>query len=660
MKTLSMRSSRIRSSFWCAVLISAAAMPVGLPAAARAANSGGAVLGQQEANPFAPKPAQPRELPSILQRDGQGRVVWIEGDPARTALEVIDFRGEEEQLARRILAERDAELLRMAIVNADKILDALKADREQDYAQFDTVSLDLMQSMGVLGRRGPFHNDPDVRRGLSRPTYNDLSTILRQYNMARVEEGREQLEAYYADRQIEVTELMLRESTILQRYQQLDMLADATRMLRERLGGDEALASAHPQLADTIDSQGYWLALAELSDAELAAFVQQQTGVDVRFPSPVGEEALAPLRESDSAQSADNQDQAQVQGPPVQDEQGNQSTGNQSGNQSGDPSGNQGNTPRRGQSLVGQANIQPDAQGEFTYTDEDLEELRVEPQTQPTLLRRDADGRAVRLDGVSFVLAYEAMRDAGEVSEKEIEAFEELLNDRDKTFDEQALRLYEFLLAAAVLGPVEEGPLHDAVLNDEWKYAALFYGAWLNERLPAPSTVHNDMRVREALEWDNLVKMSRIANEYDGAHIFDARIELLKMVRDREDMNDASIALPGNIKRPWRLQQIIRDAKASYATQLRVTEPDFRQVLAQAGDEVQLEEEVAEELAKLLDEVAKADGPMTEADFWAVAVKLPPEAHRWLIKQRTGYEAPEPGYFEDKVPTPSTGAPVDQ
>jgi len=142
--------------------------------------------------------------------------------------------------------------------------------------------------------------------------------------------------------------------------------------------------------------------------------------------------------------------------------------------------------------------------------------------------------------------------------------------------------------------------------------------------------------------------MARIANEYDAGHIFDARIELLKMVRDEDDMDDPAIALPGNIKRPWRLQQIIRDAKASYARQLRVTEPDFRGVLADL--------DVEPEVAKELESVVAMDGPMTVADFWDVAVKLPFSAHRELIKERTGYEAPEPGYFEGKHPTPTTGA----
>lgn len=621
-------------------LVAGGVVALNTPAAmAQAGNSPG--QGQQQDNPFAPRPPQVRELPSILERDEAGKVVWISGDPARKAIEVMDLTSAQRRALRQILAERDAQLLRAAVPNLDKIVRALQAEREGASVEFDAFGRHLMGSLGAFGRRGAFNIDSEVRQALPRGVYSDLNIIIREYNLARVAEERERLEAHYAASGDAVSEVMLRDSTILQRFQQRDVIADAARMLEERLGGMGALIQKYPHLAEHVGDDAYWVALSALGDKQLGMLVYEQAGLEVFFPSPNGEEALTPL----ARQAMSEVQQPREQGPPAGAPTGNE------GNAGDGANNGQGNAPPPRPRVSAQSDVQRDADGNFSYTDEELEVLRVNASVEPSILKRGPDGQAIRLDEVSFVEAYKAMRDAGMVSDLEIEKFELLLEDRDRVFDEQVLRLYEFLLKAASYGPVEEGPLAEAVLNQDWEYWSTMFGAWLNEKLPAPSTVHNDLRVREVLDWDNLVKMSRIANEYDGGHIFDARIELLKMVRDREDMDDSAVALPGNIKRPWRLQQIIRDARASYARQLRVTEPDFRQALAG----LELEGEAAE----LVEELAKADGPMTTEDFWAVAVELPAGAHRRLIQERTGYDAPEPGFFEGKVPTPNTGAPSD-
>jgi len=147
----------------------------------------------------------------------------------------------------------------------------------------------------------------------------------------------------------------------------------------------------------------------------------------------------------------------------------------------------------------------PDADGTYRFTDEDLEALRVNPGEGPSILRRGPDGQAVRLEDPSFVEAYALMLAQDKVSEADAERLDEILEDRDQVFDEQVLRLYEFLIRAARLGPVEMAPLERAVLHQEWREQSLWFGAWLNEKLPAPSTFHNDQRIRKGIEWDTLV-----------------------------------------------------------------------------------------------------------------------------------------------------------
>lgn len=545
----------------------------------------------QESNPFELRQPKARELPSILERDAQGRVVWLRCDPSRKAIEVMDVSAADRRTMERLLAERDAMLLRVAVPNTDKIVRALEAVRTDETMRFDAFGRKIMDSLGEFGRRGAYHYDAAVRKALSRGVYTELNAIVREYNLARTAEARESLLARAEEE--ELTEFVMRDSTILQRFMQLDVAADAARMLRDHFGGDEALAKAHPELADTIEIDGYWVAMSQLSNEQLAEFVSFRTGLEVSFPSPEGEQALAPLAD-------------ERQDPPA-------------------------------------------LAGATDPSDAELEAMRVPIGDGPSIARRGPDGRVVRLDRASYVEAYDLMVANGSMTQADAERLQAVIDDRDRVFDEQALRLYEFLLGAASHGRVEEAPLEEAVLNEEWRHASLVYGAWLNEVLPAPSTFHNDPRVREAIDQEALVELARIANEYDNAHIFDARIELLKMVRDDETMTDPGVAMPANIKRPWRLQQIIRDAKASYARQLRVTEPDFRGVLAA----LDVEPEVAHELRY----VVAADGPMTESDFWMVAVKLPLSAHRQLIHKRTGFEAPEPGFFEGKTPVPATGNP---
>lgn len=615
----------------CVVIAGSALAWGSAPAQAQANNTPGQDQ-PQTTDPFAVAPPAVRTLPSILERDAEGKVVSLDGDPARRAIQVMRLSATERRDLNAILRERDAQLLRAAIPNTDKIVQSLEAWRNGNEMEYDAFGRGVMGSLGQFGRRGAFVVDAQVRQKLGRGAYGDLNTIVREYNLARVAQEREKMLEQAGSE--EIAEVMLRDSTILQRLQQRDVLADAARMLKRQYGGDQALIEAHPELEETIRTQGYWAAMSTLSDTQLERFVFDRTQLEVRFPSPEGEEALAALarQEQERAEQAQPEPQAGPQPEPEQEAKPQQ------------PSGNAGR-PR----VTAQSDVVPDADGVFRFTDEELEVLRVQPGEGPSILRRGPDGRAVRLRRAGYLEAYDLMASNGSLGDAEMDRLDALLEDRARVFDEQTLRLYEYLVKAASYGPIEEGPLEQAVLNKDWNYWGTMFGAWLNEKLPAPSTFHNDLRVRNAMEWDSLVELARIANIYDGGHIFDARIELLKMVRDDDTMDDATVALPGNIKRPWRLQQIIRDAKASYARQLRVTEPDFRGVLAS----LELEPEVEAELK----DVVAADGPMTEADFWAVAIKLPPSAHRELIEKRTGYEAPEPGFFEGKIPVPTTGEP---
>ncbi|MFI4917093.1 MAG: hypothetical protein ACIAS6_11380 [Phycisphaerales bacterium JB060] len=604
-------------------LLVCAALAVGSPLACAQSNASGE-NGAQERDPFAPAPPKARALPSILDRDDDGRVVRIIGDPGRRALEVMDLTIEQRRLFERIMAQRDNQLRRAAVPNTDKIARALAARREGREVAYDAFGRTLMGSLGPFGRRGQFATDPVLREEADRSVYGDLNAVVREYNLARVAEEREALLA--TNPAEEVSEVMLRDSTILQRLLQRDVLADASRMLKDAYGGERALAQAFPEVAATISSEGYWAAISELTDAQLSRFVREQTGVEVHFPSPEGEEALAPLARAEQERA----------GPATEEAEQEQ------------PAGNAEKPAPRRQRITAQGDVVPDEDGVFRFTDEELEVLRIQPDEGLSILRRGPDGLAIQLDEPSFVEAYELMLAEGKVSAEDAARLDEILEDRNRVFDEQVLRLYEFLVDTATHGPVETAPLPEAVLDADWRRSALWFGAWLNEKLPAPSTFHNDQRIRKGIDWDTLVEMARLANVYDAGHIFDARIELLKMVRDNEDMNDAKVALPGNIKRPWRLQQLIKDAKASYARQLRVTEPDFRGVLAELN--------VEPEVAKELESVVAMDGPMTVADFWDVAVKLPASAHRELIEERTGYEAPEPGFFQGKTPVPTDGS----
>jgi hypothetical protein len=545
----------------------------------------------QEGNPFALKQSSARALPSILERDAQGKVVWLASDPSRKAIELMNVSAEERRTMQQLMAERDEQLLAAAVPHTDKIIEVLEFQRQNNAMAYDAFGRRLLAVLGEFGVRGAFNYDAQVRKAISRGAYTDLNAIVREYNLARVAEEHAVLQERAKTEPL--SEILLRDSTTLQRFQQLDVAADAARLLRGRFGGEAALAKAHPELADAIENDGYWVAMSRLTDEQLAAFVSAQTGQVVDFPSPEAGEAQPPTTSAEP----------QAAGPAL-------ATG---------PS------------------------------DEQLEAMRAPVSDGPTIVRRGPDGRAVRLDQPGYLAAFELMVDEGAITEAEAERLRTVIADRDAVFDQQSLRLYEYLLEAASHGPVEAAPLEQAVLHDEWRLASLMYGAWLNEQLPSPSTFHNDPRVREAIERDSLIELARIASEYDNAHIFDARIELLRMVRDGKTTADPDVAMPANIKRPWRLQQIIGDAKASYARQLRVTEPDFRGVLASL--------EVGPEVAESLRYVVAADGPLTEADFWVVAVKLPPAAHRQLIQRRTGYEAPEPGHFEGKTPVPATGGP---
>ncbi|MEQ8845163.1 MAG: hypothetical protein RIB58_09940 [Phycisphaerales bacterium] len=255
----------------------------------------GGLAVQQESNPFAPKPPKARPLPSMLDRDADGSVIWVEGDPARRALELLDLSESTRRAVDEIVAERDRQLREAAIVNADKIVRALQAWRDGAEVEYDAFGRYLMSSLGPIGRRGAIHVDQTVREVLSRSERGDLNAVVREYNLARVAEERERLMAEAADSGEELAEIMLRDSTILQRFMQRDVLADASRMLHQRFGGDAALAEAHPELEGTIQEDGYWAAMSKLTDAQLSAFVRARTGLEVHFPSPEGEEALVPL-----------------------------------------------------------------------------------------------------------------------------------------------------------------------------------------------------------------------------------------------------------------------------------------------------------------------------------------------------------------------------
>ncbi len=250
---------------------------------------------QQEANPFAPKPPKARQLPSILERDEQGRVVWLEGDPGRYAIELIGLSDRVASEVGEILEERNRLLVQAAIVNADKIVRAFQAERSGNEAQYDEVARAFSASLGELTRRNTIHNDSEVRETLGRVKREDLSTVVREYNLARAREEQAEMEAEAAARGEELSEFVLRESTILQRFIARDMVADGARMLEARLGGAEALLSRHQGLRQTLEAEGYWAAMAELTSAQLAAFIVERTGVEVRFPSPEGDASLVPL-----------------------------------------------------------------------------------------------------------------------------------------------------------------------------------------------------------------------------------------------------------------------------------------------------------------------------------------------------------------------------
>ncbi len=238
----------------------------------------------QERDPFAPAPPKARALPSILEYDAQGLVVWIRGDPSRKVMEVMDLSDEDRQILERIMAERDDQLLQAAVPVTDKIMQAHNAWRDGEGVAFDPFGRFVMNSLGAFGRRGAFYIDSAVRKTISRTAYTDLNAIMREYNRALVVEVRDDLLA--AAEGTDTPEVLLRESTILQRFQQRDVVFDAARLLKERFGGDDALAEAHPELAQTIENEGYWEAMSRLTNAQLEAFVREHTGMEVQFPSP--------------------------------------------------------------------------------------------------------------------------------------------------------------------------------------------------------------------------------------------------------------------------------------------------------------------------------------------------------------------------------------
>lgn len=558
---------------------------------------------------FLPPKPKARSLPSILEFDANGRVVWIEDDPSRRAAAVLEMSEADRKLVDGLFADRDARLLAASIPYVDKIVHALAAKARGDMPAMDDHANRFYEVVGQLHMRVAFTNEPAVRRSLPRALLADLTDVTRPYNLARSDEERAALVAAAGGE--ELPELMLRDSVILQRFWTRDIVAVAARLLESRLGGVEALAQAQPGMADTARTLGFWPALAALTPAQLEDFVIERTERVVKFPSPDAADLRAATPEV------------------------SHNTG--------------GSSPTRVAEIPMNFMTPEGASGpvEFAYTDAQLEALRVQPGDGPTLLRRGPDGLAVRLPRNSHLEAYDLMLSLGLFADDEADRLDAVIADRERVFHEEVLRLYEYLTRAASYGPVEEGSLADAVLSEGWMEWSLQFGAWLNERLPAPSTFHNDQRVVKAMTWDNVLELARIANEYDGAHIFDARIELLRRVRDDDTLNDPNVAMPGVIKRPWRLMVLMRDAKASYARQLRVTEPDFRGVLAGLP--------LDGATARLIEPALRADGPMTEAEFWDVSAKLPVWAHRQLVRMRTGYDAPEPGFFDDKTPRPSTG-----
>lgn len=568
-------------------------------------------------------PSQARTLPSILEFDDNGKVVWIAGDPARKAAAVLELSEADRRQLDEMFAERDARVLEASIPFVDKVVNAISARARGDMAAFDDHANRFYEVVGRFTMRGTFSNDPGVRQRLSRALVADINDVMRPYNLARADEERAALLAAAGDEP--PADLMLRDSVILFRFWMRDIIATVGPLLEQRLGGVEAVAEFLPSAAGIARDQGFWPALASMTHEQLEDFVIERTERVVKFPSP----EFAELRERHA-------EQADAQRPPA-------------------PAGNNNNNnrpatgPRRVTQIPMDFAPAPGVDGpvEYAYTDAQLEALRVQAGDGPSILRRGPNGLAVRLNRSAHIEAYELMRTNGQVSEDEEDRLDAVIADRDRVFHAEVLRLYEFLIRAASFGPIEQGTLADAVLHEDWTRSSLMFGAWLNERLPAPSTFHNDPRVRKALTWDNVVELARIANEYDGAHIFDARIELLRRVRDDENLNDPNVAMPGIIRRPWRLMEIMRDAKASYARQLRVTDADFRGVLASLDLDAPTREELRGVLA--------ADGPMTEADFWQFSTKLPVAAHRQLIRIRTGYEAPEPGYFDGKDPVPTTG-----
>jgi len=569
---------------------------------------------------LAPTTQAPEPTPSVLERGPDGSVVWIDGDPGRAALSALDLPRSVAERVGEILADREAALSDIAVMHADKIVGARRAKAQGDAFAHRELARSLSASLGDYARRSTIVNDPEIRDALGRGLRSELAAVVREYDLARAGERLEELEARKAAGE-DVPGIELRTSTILQRMRAIDVLTDAARLLEGRLGGMEKLAALRPELA--ADAQGFWQALMGMTDAQLASFVREATGLDVRFPSPEGYLEPTPLAD---AEPADAQRLAQA------------SNGNDAKNATNN--GNATSGGNSGNGGDGGGNADADADDGFG----DLESMRVRPEPgKPTLLRRDADGKAVRLGVQSYRAALELMRDGGMLSEAEREALAPVLADRQRVFDRQVLRLYEPLLDVVRLGPVDAGPTHEAVLNREWVGAGLVFGAWLNSELPAPSTFHNDTRVREALERETVYELARLANEYDGAHIFDARIEIIKRLRAGElDESMRPAAMPGNIKRPWRLQDLVRRAKRSYARQLGVGEPELLEALRS----LELDPATAAQAQPWLD----GERPLDAKGFWELAVLLPPEAHRALIERRTGYTPPEPGFFEGKRP----------
>lgn len=593
----------------------AAALCVGVPAAFGQSNN---QPEKPKSDPgFVPPPPQARTLPSILEFDADGKVVWIEDDPARRAASKLRMSESDRKLVEELFAERDAALLAASIPFVDKVVDAMSAKARGDMAALDDHANRFYEVAGLPHMRAAFTNEPTIRQRLRRSLVADITDVVRPYNLARADEERAAMLAAAGGE--ELPELMLRDSMILQRFWTRDIVALASRLLEERLGGVEALAGFEPGVAERARAGGFWPALASLTHEQLEDFVTERTDRVVKFPSPSAAELRALRREPDGGRAS---------APPSNNQR--QAAG-----------------PRR-MTEIPMNYMPPPGEREpvvFAYSDAQLEALRVQPGDGPTLVRRGPDGLAIRLARTSHLEAYDLMLSAGLVSDDEADRLDEVLADRQRVFDEQVLRLYEFVTRAASFGPVESGDVADAVLSGDWLQWSFMFGAWLNERLPAPATFHNDPRVREALTWDTLVELARIANEYDGAHIFDARIELLRRVRDDDRLDDPNIAMPANIKNPWRLMGLMRDAKASYARQLRVTEPDFRGVLASL--------ELDEQTTRLIADALALDGPMTPEEFWHVSARLPAWAHRQLVRIRTGYEAPEPGSFDDLSPNPT-------